>query len=823
MRILLPFLAIVLLPVVALATTTRSSASNPVVVEITDTTLSSVYYHQTNFTVPTKLVFTNLASVDAYVIFSQNTNLVEVDFPALTHTGTYVYFTGNTSLERISMPNLATIHREMYIDGNPALTQLNVCALTQIIALDFWQPPYYHIANNTPAVDAALPCFSLGGPTDFALSGNTVEENMPLGTPVGTISAESNYPSGTLTYLMQVELADNSKFHLNGTQLITNSAFDYESDDEYTVHLKVYNQLGESVEQDFTITITDVAPEPLTVVEITDATMENVYYSQYNFTTPTKLVFTNLTSVSGYVYIAQNINLVAVEFPVLTQTGKYFFCHVNPSLESLLAPNLHTIYRDLDINGNTSLTELDLCGLTEILPVAGSGIPYYTIINNTPAVDSGTPCFSLGAPTNLSLSSAIVSENVAPGFLVGTFLAETNYPSGTLTYTLDDYTSSNQYFQVSGNQLLTQSTFDYEAGHEYPIHVIVFNQLGESVAQDFTITVTDVAVEAVQTIEITDATLDNVYYHMVSFAQPTKLVFTNLTSVGGYVYFHQNVNLVEAEFPALTETGGYFYCYGNQSLTKASAPALQTVHGYLYVSHHNALTELNVCELAQILPGQEGEEPYYYIASNPLLDFDTTCLINTTITYTPANPIIIEPAPNTLIGTFSCDTTDPVTYYFVDAGGNQTTNPDFVINGNGLYLAHEYAEYADTNFTVNIAAIRVDTGAGRPDSVSDAGGLNERIDLTIAVDISDAELGTGHIGQSGAAAIWPNPASDHFTFGGTEDVTNISIHDMLGRQISGFAATGNTADVSALPAGCYIVTIGTADGKLSTAKLMIRK
>jgi hypothetical protein len=801
----------------------KATASNPVVVEITATTLDQVYYHQTNFSVPTKLVFTNLTSVSGYVYFHQTNNLVEVDFPQLTSTTSYVYFHGNTSLEKINMPLLQSVTNYLYVAGNTSLTTLNVCNLQQVNPDEMGMQQYYYIMGNTPAVDVTPACFSLGGPANLALSANAVVENEPLSTVVGTLSADSNYPSGTLTFALDEmgdNWADNNKFKIEGNVLKTKSIFDYETDNEYTISIKVTNQLGETITENFTINITDVATENLQVIEITDATMDNVYYHQVSFSQPTKLVFTNLTSVSGYVYFHQNPNLVEVDFPALTQTGEYVYFHGNLSLETAKLPVLHTVHSYLYFAGNTALTTLEVCALANILPGSGSMEPYYYLQGNTPAVDN-LDCFTLGAPYNVQLSANTVSENAAVNTVVGTLSADTNYPSGTLTFSLDALGSldnDNSRFNINGNQLRTSTTFDYEAGDEYNIVVRVTNQIGEYAEKEFTIDITDIASEPVQTVYVNDVTLDNVYYHQVSFQQPTKLVFSNLTSVGGYVYFHQNVNLVEVEFPLLTQTGQYFYCHGNQSLEKMSAPELHTVHQYLYVASNQSLNELNICALAQILPdGDFDMTPYYYIEGNPMLDFDTTCLVNTTITYTPVENVIVLPAPDTLIGTFSCDTNDPVTYYFIDENGEPTTNDDFIIVGNGLYLAHDISYYTDTNFVIDIGSIRVNVGR----SANSDPGLNELNKIVVVFNAT--ALGVpGHPTTQGIS-LSPNPAVDFFDIRSNETIESVAIFDMLGRKVGGAQLEGNRADVGHLQSGSYMAIITTESGKTTTKKVIVNK
>jgi len=803
--------------VLAFASESRATVVN--VVEITDTTLDQVYYHQMNFAVPTKLVFTNLTSVSGIVYFHQNANLVEVDFPVLQQTGEYFYFYGNTNLETVVAPNLTTVHSYLYFNLNTSLTTLNVCGLQQILSND--HNAYYSISNNTAVVDATPHCFSLGGPENFTLSGNSVAENDVLNRPVGVFSADSNYPNGTLSYSMDEFDADNRFFKISGNQLLTNSSFDFETDNQYTVKVKVENQLGEEVTAEFTINITDASNDNITTIEITDATMENVYYHQANFTVPTKLVFTNLTAVSGMVYFHQNINLVEVDFPLLEQTGKYFYCHGNPSLETVKAPNLNTVHSYLYFNRNTSLTTLEVCGLQQILPedsnFGTASSPYYFISGNTPSVDATPFCFSLGGPQNLSLSNASVAENEPLSTVVGIFSADSNYATGTMTYSMDEFDEDNRFFKILGNQLLTKSTFDYETDHEYTIKVKAENQLGEEIFANFTINITDVAVENVTTIEITAATLDNVYYHQENFPGPTRLVFTNLTSVSGYVYFHQNMNLVSVSFPLLAQTGRYFYANGNSSLLSINAPSLNTVHGYLYVGANNALEDLNVCNLQHILPSDDTNEPYYYISNNPNLDFDTTCLDHTTIGFVAEPRIVIQPAPNTFVGTLTSDAGSDVemSYYFTDELGNEISNDDFVIVNDRLYLAHDYDHYTNTDFNIFIGATR-NSGTGKS-----ADGPIEKLGLSINIDISENVLSVKNIDGS-KIALYPNPAKDYFEIRSDLKIGTATIYDMTGRKLSETKPLGNRVNTANLPGGSYIVVLKTTDNK-SISKMIIKE
>jgi hypothetical protein len=73
-------------------------------------------------------------------------------------------------------------------------------------------------------------------------------------------------------------------------------------------------------------------------------------------------------------------------------------------------------------------------------------------------------------------------------------------------------------------------------------------------------------------------TLEDVYYHQVSYDKPTILIFPNLKRATNSVYFHQCVNIKEVHFPNLVSIGEmnagnpYLYFHQNEGLEKLKAP-----------------------------------------------------------------------------------------------------------------------------------------------------------------------------------------------------------------------------------------------------------
>jgi len=789
-----------------------ATIQNPVIIEITDETLNNVYYHQINFTVPTKLVFTNLTQVNGYIYFHQNTNLVAIDFPKLTQTKGYVYIYGNKNLVTLNMLQLTTIGDYLAVDYNSSLSTFNICGLKNI-------KKTYSITNNTANVDAFPFCFYKEPPTNLLLSNNAIDENSPLSTLIGTISANSNDPNQILTY--SLKNSANGSFKIIGNQLFTNTPLDYETKNQYKITIAVRNQIGESINKDFIISINDLKVENFTTIEITDTTLDNVFYHQTNFTGPTKLVFTNLTAVKGYVYFHQNTNLISVEFPVLTQTGDYFYVHENQSLESIKAPQLTTIKDYLHVNGNKNLTALEICGLKEIKSPRN---PSYYIYNNTPAVDALPFCFYKEPPTNLLLSNNVIDENLSPDTFIGNISADSNDPNAVLTYSLKN--NSENRFKIIENKLYTNRSFDYEAKNQYKITIAVRNQTGENISKDFMIDIIDVEVENINIIEITDTTLENVNYHQNNFTGPTKLVFTNLTTVKEFIFFNQNSNLIGIEFPKLIQTGSYFYISGNQSLESVKAVNLNTLKDYLYVEGNQKLTELRICGLKDIQSTNITSTSYYYIKNNLQLDMNTTCLTNTIVTFTPVDPILVLPAPNTLIGTFTSDVIgDSIHYFFVDEKGDQTINPNFTIINDKLYLTNEYNTYDEKDFVINIAGIRTASNSvtNKVNTTKNLK-LNEKLQLSISFNIANASLGVKPTAISDKKIIiFPNPAKNNFEIESPEKITDVKLFDMTGRQLKNLKNSNSSIDVSNVTNGNYMVLIKTENNVLSTHKLIIIK
>ena len=215
---------------------------------------------------------------------------------------------------------------------------------------------------------------------------------------------------------------------------------------------------------------------------------------------------------------------------------------------------------------------------------------------------------------------------------------------------------------------LTQNT-------TYYVRAYATNSAGTAYGNEVSFSTSNSNPNNLNVIYITDTVLNDVYYHQTSFLYPTKLVFSNLTTVNGYVYFHQTNNIVEIEFPLLVSTGNYFYVNENSLLQKITAPNLSSIYNYLYINGNQNLQILDICNLTDIFCSNQ--QPYVSTDFSPLC-FTPTLHGDSLLT----NPITLF-SNNTAIASgvyiTSCDSGD---MNFCWSTNPNPTNNDFTAQGN---------------------------------------------------------------------------------------------------------------------------------------------
>ncbi len=114
-------------------------------------------------------------------------------------------------------------------------------------------------------------------PTDIDLSNNSVAENQPGGTTVGTLSTTDPDAGDTHTYSLActVSGADDASFQVSGSDLQTNAVFDYETKISYAICLRADDGNGETFDENFTINVTDANDAPTDIDLSNNSVAEN--------------------------------------------------------------------------------------------------------------------------------------------------------------------------------------------------------------------------------------------------------------------------------------------------------------------------------------------------------------------------------------------------------------------------------------------------------------------------------------------------------------------------------------------------------------------
>ncbi|USN14798.1 hypothetical protein DOMOVOI_03240 [Brevundimonas phage vB_BpoS-Domovoi] len=370
--------------------------------------------------------------------------------------------------------------------------------------------------------------------TSFALSANTIAENSPAGTAVGTLSS---VPAGATFTL--VNNAGNRFALTGGAQIVAGSvATDYESATSHQITARA-TRLGETIEQNFTINVTNV--NELTNITLSAATVvENTgpgVTVGALASVPPGAAFA-LTDNAGNRFAVSGSNLVtgavSTNYEAATSHNvtveatrgadvitRSFTVNVTDVVEPLsidLAPA--SIAENSPQGALVGTLTSDPAGATYTLTdsaasrfaLAGDTIVVGTVLTDFETAASHTitvdaeldgvetsrtftiTVTDVAELTDIALSNTTVAENIASGGVVG---ALTSTPGGA-TWTLVDNAGSR--FAITGGNVVRGATaLDYEAATSHNI-TVRGTRGGETLEKTFTITVTNV-------VEISDITL----------------------------------------------------------------------------------------------------------------------------------------------------------------------------------------------------------------------------------------------------------------------------------------------------------------------------
>ncbi len=139
---------------------------------------------------------------------------------------------------------------------------------------------YCEISNpNVPSLILASSADTLtvvpnADPTGIALSNNSIEENLAIGTLIGLFSTTDINPNDEHTYT----ISDNTNFQISADSLYANISFDYETIESYNLTVTSTDLGGLTYSDDLIISIVDVDDDLVTAIEDVFTQTEIVLY-----------------------------------------------------------------------------------------------------------------------------------------------------------------------------------------------------------------------------------------------------------------------------------------------------------------------------------------------------------------------------------------------------------------------------------------------------------------------------------------------------------------------------------------------------------------
>ncbi len=219
-----------------------------------------------------------------------------------------------------------------------------------------------------------------------SLNGNVVAENSPVGTAVGTLSAQS-LPNTTVTYsVLSVDGAStNLPFAINGNQLVVAGPLDFETNRTRSVVIRALASDGKSANETFAIQLTNINENATASIRLSkDSVLENEPGFVGVLSVPNSNEAWTFSLISGAgdydnnVFAISGGQLELLDFPDYETRDNY-------SVRVIAQNGLVTIAAALTVD-ITPVDEFDPDGFTFIAGATASSLPF--LFENVPM---GTP------------------------------------------------------------------------------------------------------------------------------------------------------------------------------------------------------------------------------------------------------------------------------------------------------------------------------------------------------------------------------------------------------------------------------------------------
>lgn len=434
----------------------------------------------------------SITTIESQAFFSC-TNLASITIPdSVTSIGSYAfYYCGNltsltlsnslesigseafgycSSLASLTIPNSVTsIGFEAF--GN--CTGLNTVNVSWPVPVEIDYDVFHYVNLSSVVLNIPVGTNSVyaaaniwtefnfnHGPSDISLSSSSINENTAINSAVGVLTSVSNSTGNTYTYTLVsgAGSTDNTSFNISGGNLRISVSPNFETQNSYFIRVRTTDQDGVYFEKTFAITINNVNENPTDISLSSSAINENVVANSVIGSLST----TDVDAGNTFTY-----SLVSG-----TGSDDNTSFNINGS--------------DLRISGSPDFETQNTYSIR--IRTTDQGGLFFEKEFIITILDTNE------SPTDISLSSGSINENVAVNSVVGVLTTTSSNTANTFTYALVSGAGStdNALFNINGSDLRISASPDFETQNNYSVRIRSTEQGGLFFEKSFMITINDI-------------------------------------------------------------------------------------------------------------------------------------------------------------------------------------------------------------------------------------------------------------------------------------------------------------------------------------------
>lgn len=295
-------------------------------------------------------------------------------------------------------------------------------------------------------------------PTDISLTPGNFKENLPQSSFIGAFATVDKDTSDTFSYsFINQGTNDNTSFIISGNELRTGGSFDFETKTLYVIEVETRDLTGATFSRQLTVNVTDSNDAPTALTISADSILEK-------------------SPVGTFVADLNTVDTDATDnFTYTLAAGQ------GSSDNALFRINGSLLEVDSVLNFNNARTRNIRIETTD---KGGRTFQSSFIIRVLNQND---------LPSDILLSDTMVNENAAIGSRVAVITSVDEDPTSTFLYDLvaGSGDSGNSSFTIDGNELKTNSAFDFETQMFYSIRIRTTDSQGGSLEKIFNIALTN--------------------------------------------------------------------------------------------------------------------------------------------------------------------------------------------------------------------------------------------------------------------------------------------------------------------------------------------